>query len=196
MKLGVVSDVHSNHAGLVRALELMGPVDELLCLGDCIFDYRFCNDTVALLKERASATIRGNHEEAFFGPAGERARSRPGNDPALMRWLAARPDRLVRHYDGVRIMLVHSTPWEPGGEYVLPHSPELARFGEADADVVLYGHTHRQLVRRVGDVLVVNPGSVGDGRDPANARQLSFAIIDTATCDVRITDFPDPRRGR
>ena len=31
MKLGIVSDLHCNFAGLTRALEIMGQVDELLC---------------------------------------------------------------------------------------------------------------------------------------------------------------------
>jgi hypothetical protein len=43
-------------------------------------------------------------------------------------------------------------------------------------------------------VLVINPGSAGDARDHGNGRQLSCAVLDTASEDVRIIDFPDPRR--
>ena len=32
------------------------------------------------------------------------------------------------------------------------------------ADVIVYGHTHRPLVTRAGDVLVVNPGAAGPRR--------------------------------
>ena len=70
--------------------------------------------------------------------------------------------------------MVHSTPWEPRGSYVLPHSAALERFGEADADIVLYGHTHRQVVRRIGRVLVVNPGSAGEARDPRNGGEITI----------------------
>jgi len=63
---------------------------------------------------------------------------------------------------------VHSTPWEPRGTYVHPESALLARFGEAEADIVLYGHTHQQLARRIGNVLVINPGSAGEARDHRN----------------------------
>ena len=93
---------------------------------------------------------------------------------------------------GKRILLVHSTPWEPRGSYVLPTSAELQRFGEADADIVLYGHTHRQVVRRIGRVLVVNPGSAGEGRDPRNGGQLSCAVLDTVTEEVVVRDYPAP----
>ena len=59
---------------------------------------------------------------------------------------------------------------------------------------MLYGHTHRQVVKRFGRVLVVNPGSAGDARDHGNGRQLSCAVLDTASEEVRVIDFPDPRR--
>ena len=59
---------------------------------------------------------------------------------------------------------------------------------------VLFGHTHQQLAERFGRVLVINPGSTGDGRDPRNDRQLSCAVLDTETAEVNIIDFPDPAR--
>ena len=44
-------------------------------------------------------------------------------------------------------------------------SPTPARLVAAyDADVIVYGHTHRQLVSRVDDRLVVNPGAAGARR--------------------------------
>lgn len=190
MKLGIVSDLHCNIGGLDRALEIMGPIDALACLGDSIYEYSFSNAVVSRLRELDAFTIQGNHEEIFLGPAGARARSRAEIDPSLLGWLAERPHRHELTIGGKRILLVHSTPWEPRGTYVLPTSSELQRFGEADADIVLYGHTHQQVVRRIGRVLVVNPGSAGDARDPRNGRQLSCAVLDTATEEVVVHDFP------
>jgi putative phosphoesterase len=190
LKLGIVSDLHCNIDGLDRALEIMGPIDTLLCLGDSIYEHAFSNEVVGRLRALDAPTILGNHEEVFLGTAGARARSRPDIDRSLLDWLAARPHRHELQIDGKRILMVHSTPWEPRGSYVHPHSSELERFGEADADIVLYGHTHRQLVRRIGRVLVINPGSAGDARDPRNGGQLSCAVLDTATEEVVIHDFP------
>ena len=189
MKLGIVSDLHCNIDGLDRALEIMGPIDALACLGDSIFDYRFSNAVIGRLRALDALTILGNHEEYFLGAAGERARSQSDIDRASLDWLAEQPLRRDFQIDGKRILMVHSTPWEPRGSYVPPTSSELQRFGEADADIVLYGHTHRQVVRRIGRVLVVNPGSAGDGRDPRNDGQLSCAVLDTATEEVVVRDF-------
>ena len=38
---------------------------------------------------------------------------------------------------------------------------------------------------------MINPGSAGEARDAGNGRQLSCAVLDTATDEVVITDFPD-----
>ncbi len=193
MKVGIVSDIHCNAPGLNEALALMGDVDELICLGDSIYEYRFSNDVVRTLKERAAHVILGNHEECFFGPYGTRARARLGIDAGLAEWLGAQPHRRELRVDGKTLLLVHSTPWEPRGTYVYPQSALLDRFAEAAADVVLYGHTHHQLVRRVGGVLVINPGSAGDARDPRNGGQLSCAVLDTTSEEVQLFDFADPR---
>jgi putative phosphoesterase len=190
LKVGIVSDLHCNAAGLAQALTLMGDVDELICLGDSIWEYRFSNEIVRMLKERSAHTILGNHEEGFFGPQGVRARGAEWIDPSLLRWLAERPHRLELRFGAKKLLAVHSTPWEPRGTYVYPHDALLDRFGEADADFVLYGHTHHQLVRRYGKVLVINPGSAGDARDPGNGRQLSYALLDTVSEEVVVTDFP------
>jgi putative phosphoesterase len=193
LKLGIVSDIHCNAAGLAQALALMGDIDELICLGDSIWEYRFSNEVAALLKERAAHTILGNHEEIFFGPLGERARARDGIDRDLCDWLAAQPHRVSLEIGGKRLLLVHSTPWEPRGEYIHPEDARLERFAEADADFVFYGHTHRQVVRRVGKVLVINPGSAGDARDHRNGRRLSCAVLDTISEEARIIDFSEFR---
>lgn len=190
MKLGIVSDLHCNIDGLDRALETMGPIDTLLCLGDSIHQYRFSNAVIGRLREVDALTILGNHEEIFLGPDGGPARARGEIDRSLLDWLAGQPHRRELRIDGKRILMVHSTPWEPRGTYVMPTSSELQRFGETDADIVLYGHTHQQVVRRVGRVLVVNPGSTGQGRDPRNGGQLSCAVLDTVTEAVVVHDFP------
>ena len=196
MKIGIVSDLHCNPQGLDLALAAMGTIDELLCLGDSIFEYQFSNDVVARLRAHNAHIIQGNHEEVFLSPAGIRARERPGIDPDMLAFLAEQPKRRYLEFGGKRLLLVHSTPWEPRGEYVHPHSPKLDRFAEADADIVLYGHTHCQVVKRIGSVLVINPGSAGDARDSRNGRQLSCAVLDLPSEEVRVIDYADPRYAR
>ena len=58
MLIGIVSDIHCNAEGLRQALQRMGPVDELLCAGDVISEYRFSNDVVELLRERQARIVQ------------------------------------------------------------------------------------------------------------------------------------------
>lgn len=193
MKLGIISDVHCNLYGLRQALAAMESADEVLCLGDTINESRFSNEAIAALKARGAHVILGNHEEVFLSSAGEDARSGNGTDRALVNWLADQPLRRALRIGGKKVLMIHSTPWEPRGDYIFPHSEQLERFTEADADFVLYGHTHAQLVRRVGRVLVINPGAAGEPYFDGDSWRLSCATLDTATEEVELIDFPDPR---
>ena len=194
MRIGIVSDIHCNAAGLEQALASMGDVDELICAGDAIYQYRFSTDVVRLLRERGARTIQGNHEEIFLGPHGERARASDGVDRRELAWLAEQPLELRTRVAGQTLFVVHGSPWEPRKEYLYPHSPTLGRFQDFDADIVILGHTHYQMAKRVGRTLLINPGSAGEPRDARNGFQLSYAVLDTETGEVTFGNYADPTR--
>ena len=195
-RIGIVSDIHCNTAGLQTALDLMGPIDQLISLGDSIYEYRFSNDVVALLRKHNAVTLWGNHEEVFFSDAGRMARERPGIDMDLLAWLRERPRRVDITIAGKRICMVHAAPWAPSdGPYLYPGHEDLFRLGETEADIVLYGHTHIRLAQRIKSALVVNPGSAGEGRDPRNSHQLSCAVLEPDSELVEFFEFPDPGPG-
>lgn len=113
----------------------MGPVDELLCLGDSINQYRFSNEVVALLKTIGARMILGNHEEIFLSEAASQAREQNWVDQKLVAFVADQPHRRLLTYGGKTVLMIHSTPWEPRGEYIYPHNEKLALFAEAGADL-------------------------------------------------------------
>ena len=191
MRLGIVSDIHGNLAGLQHALALMGPVDALLCLGDAIDRNRFSNQVVALLRSRNACMILGNHEEAYLSNA-DRQAGEAGADQDLVAFIASQPHRRTLSCDGKAVLMIHSTPWEPRGDYIFPHNENLKRFADAGADFVLYGHTHAGVIRRIGHVLVVNPGSAGEVRYTAEGPMLSCAVLDIAAGEAQLIPFPEP----
>lgn len=80
-----------------------------------------------------------------------------------------------------------------GREVAVVHgasSPEgTAKLVEALArsklfSVVVYGHTHRMDVRRVGETLIVNPGTLSGYL----AERATFAIVDLDTLEVEIVE--------
>lgn len=189
MRIGIVSDIHCNIAGLKSALDVMGEIDQLLCLGDSIFEYRFSNEVVAELRMQDALVIQGNHEETFFGIGGVRARAAPSIEEDHALWLADQPLRRDIVMDSRRLHLCHSTPWEPRGTYIIPENREMARFGDTDTDVVMYGHTHRQTIQTLNNTLIINPGSAGDARDSSNGRRLSCAVLETDPLSATIIDY-------
>jgi len=48
------------------------------------------------------------------------------------------------------------------------------------------------VVRRIGGVVVVNPGSAGEGRYTRDGLMLSCAVLDTGTGEARVIHFRDP----
>jgi putative phosphoesterase len=83
--------------------------------------------------------------------------------------------------DGIRVHVSH------GHEVGSPTPAKLAvRY---DADVVVFGHTHRPHVSRLGNQLFVNPGAAGPKRfdiTPSVAR----LTIDKGKAEVEIVDIP------
>ena len=86
-----------------------------------------------------------------------------------------------------RVVAVHATPGDDETN-LYPDAPdeEVATcLAGLDARLMLYGHTHRPLDRAVGDVRLVNDGSVGlplDG-DPRPA----YALLDFVGSECRVT---------
>jgi len=189
VRLGIVSDVHCNADALRLAIERMGAVDELLCAGDSIFEYRFSNDVIEVLRESGARYVLGNHESVFLGSQGVRARNAANVRTDLVEYMATQPLSLDVDVGGRRLVMVHASPLEPRTQYVFPGSPELQRLAEIEADYVILGHTHTQMAERAGRALVINPGSGGDPRDLANGRRLSYAVLDTAFGEVLFDNF-------
>ncbi len=196
MKLGIVADVHCNIEGLRTALDLMGPVDELICAGDAVYQFRFSNEVVGLLRERGARYILGNHERTLLGRWGEAARARPEVDAALLEYTAAQPYQIDTKVNGRRLVVVHGSPFDPHDEYLYPNSPNLQKLAQIDADIVVLGHTHYHMALPVGRALVINPGSAGESRDHRNGFRLSCAVLDASSGEVTFHHYDDPARPK
>jgi putative phosphoesterase len=189
VRIGIVSDIHGNAPALELALARMGQVDELLCAGDVVEDYRFSNEVVAILRDRGARQVLGNHDLGLLAPSGERARSAAWVDHDLVAHLSTIPLSLSFELDGLRVQLHHASACPPHNQYVFARSPELKRLAEVPADIVVLGHTHAQMAVQVGPVLVLNPGSAGEPRDHANGKRCSYAILDTVAGEVLFDNF-------
>ena len=189
MRFGIVSDIHCNAPALTMALDRMGDVDELLCAGDAVFEYRFSNEVMEILRERNARYVLGNHEHVMLDHRGVRAREAAHVKAENLAYMASQPNTIEVMVDGKKLLMTHASPIAPNTQYVYPGSPEIKKMAAIEADFIIIGHTHMQLNQRVGRALLINPGSCGDPRDHRNSHHLSYAILDTATDEVTFDDF-------
>lgn len=194
MKLGLIADIHCNVEGLRAALDQMGPVDELICAGDAVYQFRFSNEVIELLRERNARYVLGNHERVLLSDWGDRARSRDGVRKELVDHMAGQPYEIQTTATGKRLLITHGSPFDPHDEYLYPNSLNLQKLAALDADIVILGHTHYHMALPVGRVLVVNPGSAGEPRDHRNGFKLSCAVLDTQSGEVVFHHYDDPSR--
>jgi len=82
--------------------------------------------------------------------------------------------------DGLRIHVSH------GNEVGSPTPERLA--ARYDSDVVIYGHSHRQQVTRLGEQLFVNPGAAGPRRFNLPA-SVGVLRIEDGKPEVSIVDI-------
>lgn len=85
-------------------------------------------------------------------------------------------------YDGVSIHVSH------GHELGSPKPDKLA--AAYAADVIVYGHTHKQMITQIGARLVINPGAAGARR--FNLRpSVAILTISDGTASAQIVELDD-----
>jgi predicted phosphodiesterase len=201
MRLGVISDLHSNiHAldAVLAALEGPG-VDRLIVLGDVFGYYPWAR----LVWERLHQSlwplilIKGNHDEMLLRQADGTAMPPPVHAAAIAQNLddlrgtgaleALRAVAFTRslELDGQMLRLAHGTPADPENGRLYPDDASAPAWLPAPGQWLLLGHTHYPLVRELaGGGMLVNPGSVGQPRD--GDPSASFAVIDLQTRDCSL----------
>ena len=193
MRIGLVADIHCDIEGLKLALQAMGPIDELLCAGDAIYEYRFSNDVYSLLRHTETRMVMGNHDVGFLTHALTRLPDGGAEQEANIQFAKALPAVLTTQVNGKRLHMAHGSPVGMRGDYVYPNSGSLREIADLGHDFVILGHTHNPMAKRVGKTLIINPGSCSESRTARNRSLLTCAVLDTQTDEVKFFGFPNPK---
>jgi putative phosphoesterase len=195
-QVAVITDPHANLPALEATLDRIAElgVETIYCGGDLVGYGPRPNEVCALLEERQVPTIYGNYDYAIArdledcGCAYRDAHEREVGQLSV-EWTLANthgeakrvmhdlPFDLRFELGGRRIRLVHGSPRKVN-EYLFYDRPpqtfeRIARI--ADADVLVFGHTHQPWVEERSGVLFVNCGSVGKPKD--GDPRASFAVL-------------------
>ncbi len=140
MRIGIISDSHDSHANVLKAVKVFNEqkVDYVLHAGDIISPF-----TV-----QAFSQVKGVKFIAVYG-------NNDGEKLALKNAVTSFGGEIYEYcykgqIGGKRIIMMH----------VPSMLDEIIASGKYD--IVIYGHTHKQDIRQVGNTLVINPGESTD----------------------------------
>jgi len=186
MRLLCVSDIQGNLAALQAVLATAERVNfqKLLCAGDLLFPgpdpletWRRLTGAGAVMVQGATEralstlspeTIRGAasaHEKAMSDRFAEVQREL--GDVVLERIRRLPQQERIPLEDGRELLLIHGSPADPleAMSNDLDDEDLLALMGDDPADIVVCGMSHVPFDRIIGDIRIVNVGSVGDAPD-------------------------------
>ncbi len=207
MRILIFSDLHSNLEALSALHAVEKAPDALFFLGDAVGygpDPAAC---IAWLRSSVTHAVRGDHDHAtvthapFASPAdlmdlaiATREHTLRQLRPAALAFLAAMPTTAQVEMGGARFFLAHASPRDPlRGTLDLLTASEQELQAETEglgADVVLLGHTHVPAIRRVGQMHIVNPGSLGQPRH--GLPSATYAAWEDGQLQIKHIDY-DPR---
>jgi diadenosine tetraphosphatase ApaH/serine/threonine PP2A family protein phosphatase len=189
----------------LNAVTAAAEYDRVIFLGDSV-DYgpdpEPVVDWLRHAKDRGAILVRGNHDEAAATPVEqfdpswwsetalrtlEYSRAKLSSD--AKRFLGGLP--LTAEVDlgsGDRGLACHGSPTS-NLEYLWPTDPKsdlLRALGPAaqSCDYIFVGHSHLPFQVDLGEVVLVNPGSVGQPRD--GDPRASFGLFDTHTGQLEL----------
>ncbi len=206
LKIGIISDIHSNAEALRVVLNELKDMEQIYCLGDIIgygADPEYC---IEKLKEIDCLCIKGNHEGALTGELDLYY----FNVAARQALLWTKKKLSEKNYNylnslGKRIDIaknilgVHGSPRQPLWEYILDKQTAEEIFLEFNFKVYFVAHSHiagfftchkknkivryceastgAEFILEDNYSYIINCGSVGQPRD--GNPQASFVLFDS-----------------
>lgn len=176
-RLAILSDIHGNLPALEAVVDDMRSFrpDQVIAAGDVVNWGPFSAQVMERVAAEGWSAIRGNNE--FYLLDYNTPRQPPyWNEYSLLPWLyeqlrgrwhhiiAAWPDEVsLRFPDGPPLRVFHGIPGSPwiGITPITPEDEIATWLANVPETVVIGGHTHLQMDRRVGRWRLLNPGSVG-----------------------------------
>jgi predicted phosphodiesterase len=206
MRFLCISDIHGNAAALKRVLDHARDREyhQLIVCGDLLFPGPAPLETWKLLLQHNAMCIQGASDAAISTLEPESLR--PTTDAQRRRverleqmhdelgdLIIARLARLKNQArlpleNGQEMLVVHGSPRDPLESMCFDMDDDelYALLGGDPADIVVCGGSHVPFERRVGDVHIVNVGSVGDSPTPGIA---NATLIETSPLGISIDQF-------
>jgi putative phosphoesterase len=177
MRVGFISDIHGNLFALEPVLADLETqnVDRIVCLGDICFGPQ-AHECLVRIRELGCPIVLGNWDAWStdgFPPADDPVGAMLYEIGAFWAGLLTDEDHeFVKTFvptfdiegdDGLLMHCFHGSP-KSFTDWIFATTPDAEiepLFADTNAPILVGGHTHLQMVRRFGQHMIVNPGSVG-----------------------------------
>lgn len=202
MIVGVLGDIHGNSLALKAVLDEIRnyKIKYLLITGDIVGYYYHPDRVFEELDAWPYEIVQGNHDrllgEIYHGKTNWRKiyRKKYGSgiecaldtlSPEQCEYLAKLPPKKEIMINNKKILLCHGSPFDQD-EYIYPDSPGeiFLRLSDLGYDVIIMGHTHYPLKKRINSTTILNPGSLGQTRNYVPGAH--WALLDLDTLDVQL----------
>jgi predicted phosphodiesterase len=205
MRIALISDTHGNYIALTAVLTDIESqqVDRIIFLGDAATIGSQPNETLDALQHLDCACIMGNHDAAVLDPKRAAELQIAPTLQSSLEWCIQRMDaddlKFLRSFRptlelslnaNLSMLCFHGSPLSNTDLILATTAPEVIDgffAGQASA-IWTGGHTHIQLLRRHGDKLIINPGSVGNAFHHAFAPGVVPQLLPWAEYAIVSTD--------
>ena len=206
MKIGIISDIHSNSEAINCVLKNIEKVDEFICLGDIVGYGADPNYCIEKIKDLNCRCIGGNHDFGVIGKVNINYFNYAARAAILwtsrqlknenINFLLSLNKKIELEDD---VFAVHGSPRDPILEYILDKNTASLIFSKFNFKIYFVGHSHLAgcfsfnennnqidymnfsnggyIEIHKNKRYIINCGSVGQPRD--GNPQASYGIYDT-----------------
>ncbi len=205
MKFAVFGDIHGNIEALRVAYDAAqkAGAGKIYHLGDLGGYSPFVNAVVDFMMEHAIEGVQGNYDETvgndrehcgckYEDPIQEEMATKSFEwtkqhaCKSTKLFLRGLPFSISFMVEEKKVLLFHASP-SKNNLYWFEDRPEKffrEMAGKADADILIYGHTHKPYRKDFGNKIFINAGSVGKPKD--GDPRACVTLVDITPDDVKV----------
>lgn len=185
MKIGLISDIHGNKKALDAVLKQFEKenIDKIICIGDLVGGAPMSEEVIQIIINMGSKVIavKGNRERYIIEgmPKVVHDEKMKISDEQLQRneWIKNKlskssiefisrlPKEIICEIEGNKIYIAHYPMNEDGNfrRHIKEANVEENEimFNRIDADIYIYGYTHREVYNFKNRKTYINPGALG-----------------------------------
>lgn len=209
MKIGIISDIHSNILALEETYKKFQKenVEKIICIGDVVGIGPYpekCVQFIADKKDKFISIVKGNHENYILKGIKRKNHTerdaKPMNDEQIATHLwnhsriSGEQKKIIEEWkdrDNIEInnkkIIIEHYPMDKNNKFKKFHkNPSISEivelFEDKEADIYLFGHTHQKYYINKDEKYFINPGSLGC---PINTRCANAGILEIENNEIK-----------